>query len=162
MKSPVTLLFLLFCSPVFARDFRPECSLENMAAEDESVRQCYVIKTTPGLYYTLEVCGDLTGWTEAGGFYGIGQEQVVTMREQAPPPPGTAPPPETPSSGPSTPLIYASVRMQPSSGGTGGTVVSWRSLDHGGPVVVRIAGEMDPAWDQVPIFAIATVRIVSL
>ena len=32
-------------------------------------------------------------------------------------------------------------------------MVSWASLDHGGPMVVRIAGEMATEWFQIPLYA---------
>jgi hypothetical protein len=73
------------------------------------------------------------------------------MREfsAAPPPDPEAPPPPANSA----PSQSATVRMQPASGAAGGTVVSWPSLDDGGPVIVRIAGAMDPAWASIPLYA---------
>lgn len=32
-------------------------------------------------------------------------------------------------------------------------MVSWSSLDHGGPVVVRVAADMVPGWNQIPLFS---------
>jgi hypothetical protein len=44
------------------------------------------------------------------------------------------------------------VRIQPSSEPAGGTVVSWASLDHGGPVNMLLAQNMAAGWNQVPLF----------
>lgn len=99
------------------------------------------------MLYTVESSNDLSNWTTQDELYGLGNEYVVTMREYLPPPPGT-PPIIRPA-----PATNVSLRVQPASGAAGGSAVSWPSLDHGGPVVVRIAGEMDAAWNRIPIFS---------
>jgi hypothetical protein len=148
---PLLATFILLSSPAFCRDFRPEVILENIPAANSSIQQCCVFRTTPGVRYTVESSGDLLNWTAQPEIYGIGHEYVVTMREftAAPPPDPEAPPPPA-NSAPST---SATVRMQPASGSAGGTVISWPSLDHGGPVIVWIAGAMDSAWASIPLYA---------
>jgi hypothetical protein len=42
--------------------------------------------------------------------------------------------------------------MQPVPGESGGTIVSWASLDHSTPVIVHIAGTMDSGWMSVPLY----------
>ena len=97
----------------------------------------------------MESSNDLVNWTKRDEIYGMGNEYVVTMRQFA------AAPPLEPGVPPATlpgPSKNASLMLRPASGEAGGTVVSWASLDDGGPVIVRIAGAMDPAWDQIPMF----------
>ncbi len=143
------VLCLLIFTPAFARDFRPDGHLENIPLTDSSIQQCYVFRTTAGVRYTVESSADLTNWTAQDDIYGMGNEYAVTLREFTPAPP---PPPGTPPTTHPSPPSNASVRLQRASGGEGGTVVSWASLDHGGPVIVRIVGNMVPAWNQIPLF----------
>ena len=132
------------------RDFLPEGHMENIPLADSSIQQCYIFRTTAGVRYTVESSTDLTNWTPQDEIYGLGNEYVVTMREYTPPPP---PPPGTPPVIRPAPAINASIRLQRASGPEGGIVVAWPSHDHGGPIVVRIAGEMDPGWNQIPLFS---------
>ena len=124
--------------------------MENIPLADSSIQQCYIFRTTAGVRYTVESSTDLTNWTSQDEIYGLGNEYVVTMREYTPPPP---PPPGTPPVIRPAPAINASIRLQRASGPEGGIVVAWPSHDHGGPIVVRIAGEMDPGWNQIPLFS---------
>ncbi len=133
-----------------SRDFRPEGHLENIPLADSSIQQCYVFLTTAGVSYTVESSTDLSNWISQDEIYGLGNEYVVTMREYTPPPP---PPPGTPPAIRPAPAINASIRLQRASGPEGGIVVAWPSRDHGGPIVVRIAGEMDLGWNQIPLFS---------
>ncbi len=123
--------------------------METLPAADSSVQECYVFRTTAGVRYTVESSNDLTHWTAEEEIYGLGNEYVVTMRQFTPPPP---PPPGGPPITFPPPAKNVSIRMQRSSAAEGGTVVSWPSLDHGGPVVVRIAGEMVTEWFQIPLY----------
>jgi hypothetical protein len=102
-----------------------------------------------GVSYTVEFSNDLTHWTTQDEIYGLGHEYVVAMREFTPPPP---PEPGAPPAIPSQPATNVSLRIQSASGAAGGTVVSWASLDHSGPLVVRIDGEIDAGWNQIPLF----------
>ena len=151
MKLPHVLLLLIVASTAIARDFRPEGYLENIPASDSSVQECYVFRTTAGVRYTVQFSNDLTTWTDQDEIYGFGNEYVVTMRQFTAPPVLEPGEPPLPPPGPD-PTINASIRMDTHTGPLGGTVVSWASLDHGGPVVVRIAGEMAPEWMQVPMY----------
>lgn len=139
--------FIIF--PTSARDFRPEAQLENIPLPDSSIQQCYVFRTTAGVRYTVESSEDLKNWTAQEEIYGMGNDYVVTLREYTPSPPS---PPGTPPTVAPVPAIHASIRLQRASGTEGGSVASWRSLDHDGPVVVRINGSMDAGWNQIPLF----------
>ena len=151
MKNLRLLAILGFLvSPTFSRDFLPEGHMENIPLADSSIQQCYVFRTTAGVGYTVESSTDLSNWTSQDEIYGLGNEYVVTMREYTPPPP---PPPGTPPASRPPPAINASIRLQRASGPEGGTVVSWPSHDQGDPIVVRIAGAMDPGWNQIPLFS---------
>ena len=86
-----------------ARNFRPDMSFENVPAGDESIQQCLVFPTTPGVGYRVEWSHDLTDWTTDEEVYGLGFDFVVAMREFTPPPP----PPE-PGSGDPPPLYHQS------------------------------------------------------
>lgn len=143
------VLCLLLATPAFCRDFRPDGHMENVPLPNDSVQQCYIFKTTAGVGYTVEVSNDLIHWTTQDEIYGLGNEYAVTMREFTAPPP---PPPGTPPAEEPDPAKNASVSFQHASGGAGGTVVSWKSLDHGGPVSTRISGEIVAGWDQMPLF----------
>ena len=153
MKLPIlrfVILAIILASLGSARDFRPAWHLENIPAGDSSIQQCYVFQTIPGVKYTVESTNDLSTWATQDELYGIGNEYVVTMREYTPPP---LPPPGTPPSNPPALAANVSLRIQPASVAEGGSVVAWPSLDHGGPMIVRIAGEMDAAWNSIPIFS---------
>ena len=152
MKTSLGIIIgLTLASLAFSRDFRPEGHLENIPAMDSSIQECYIFRTTAGVRYTVQFSNDLTTWTDQDEIYGFGNEYVVPMRQfTAPPAPEPGEPP-LPQPDP-TPTINASIRMESYSGALGGTVISWASLDHGGPVVVRIAGEMAPEWMQVPLY----------
>ncbi len=152
MKPVFTVLFAL-ASVTIARDFRPKAYFEDIPALDTSVLQCYVFKTLPGIGYQVQVSNDLVSWSDIDEVYGLGHEYVVTMRETAPAPPedpGSPPPSPPPTT--SNPIKSASIRMQPASGTGGGTVIAWPSLDHGGPVIVKIAGSLDENWASVPLY----------
>ncbi len=140
------ILLVAIPATAFSRDFRPATRLENIPLADSSIQQCVVFRTTAGVHYTVESSGDFVNWTPQDEIYGFGHEYVVTMREFTPPPAAT--PPVTPLA----PAINASVRLQPAAGPAGGTLVSWRSLDHGGPMAVRIDGTMDVGWTLIPLF----------
>jgi len=100
----------------------------------------------------VQFSNDLTTWTDQDEIYGFGNEFVVPMRQFTAPPVPEPGAPSLPQPNP-TPRMNASIRMEGYSGALGGTVVSWASLDHGGAVVVRIAGEMAPEWLQVPLYS---------
>ncbi|NQX02705.1 hypothetical protein HQ447_18755 [bacterium] len=151
MKLPRVSLCLILSTSAFSQDFRPESHFETIPAADSSVQECYVFRTKAGLRYTVESSHDLTNWTPQEEIYGLGNEYVVTLRQYTPPPP---PPPGAPSSPvPFIPVRNASIRMERAAGAPGWTVVSWASLDHGGPMVVRIAGEMAAEWFQIPLYS---------
>lgn len=144
--------FLLCLAVVFsahAREFRPDGRLENIPASDTSIQQCYIFRTVPGVIYRIESCNDLSSWAAGEEIYGMGHEYVTAMREFTPPPP---PPPGSPPTTPPVPAIHASLRIRPSSGAAGGTVVSWKSLDHGGPVTMLLAQAMTSNWNRMPLF----------
>lgn len=149
--KPLLFCLLLLVPTHFAlsRDFRPKWHFENISLADSSVQQCYVIEMTPGVHYTFEVSDNLGQWTPLEELYGLGGQYAVAMREFTPAP---TPPPGTPPASPPAVATSVSLRIQPASGAAGGSVVSWRSLDHGGPVIVRISGEMDEEWNSIPIF----------
>ena len=135
-----------------ARDFRPDMSFENVPAGDGSVQQCLVFPTTPGVGYRAEWSHDLTDWTTDEEVYGLGFDFVVAMREFTPPPPppepgsGDPPPPVT------TPSLRASLVLREASGETPGIIVSWKSLDHGGPMKRFLPLVMTENWTQMPFY----------
>lgn len=81
----------------------------------------------------------------------MGHEFVVPMREftpPPPPPPGETPPPTLPS-----PTAYATLMIRPASGVDGGTVVSWKSLDHGGPMLALLEEDLHEDWAQMHLYS---------
>ena len=151
MKTTCYLaLGLALVSAAFSRDFRPDGHLENIQATDSSVQQCYVFRSLPGVRYRVERSHDLTQWTTDDEIYGLGHEYVVAMREF------TSPPPPEPGAAPPAPIVApaknVSLFIQPSSEAAGGTVVSWTSLDHGGPVKRLLDQTMTSGWNQMPLF----------
>jgi hypothetical protein len=150
MKTAIRFAIgLVLVSLSSARDFRPDGRLENIPASDTSVQQCYIFRTVPGVLYRVESTHDLSNWTAGDEIYGMGHEFVTAMREYTPPPPA---PPVTPPATPPVPAIHASLRVRPSSGTAGGTVVSWKSLDHGGPAVMLLAQAMTSNWSRMPLY----------
>jgi len=143
---------------VYSSSLAPHCPkscfpnwFENVSAEDNSVQRCLVFRTVPGVQYTIESSDSLGVWTEQYSIYGLGHEFVVPMVQVSSPP---APPPgDSPPSGPVDVTALVSLRMEPSSGEAGGTVVSWPSMDDGSAVIVRIPEILDPGWYNVPLFA---------
>jgi hypothetical protein len=84
--------------PGSAEYMRPKGRIENLPTSNSSVLQCYIFPTRPGVIYQMESSHDLANWSaEGAGIYGLGHEQVVTMREFTPPPP-PEPGSETPPS----------------------------------------------------------------
>jgi hypothetical protein len=155
MKIRILFVFCLILATVFAeRDFRPVGRMENIPASDISVQQCYLFPTIPGVIYRVESSHDLTTWTAGDEFYGMGHEHVVAMRDFTPPPP---PPPGggagQPPSNFTAPARHVGLRMSPSSGMAGGSVVSWRSLDNAAPVNMLLAQTMAAEWNGMPFFS---------
>ena len=128
----------------------PKLDVGITTCDDGSRWHGFVFQTIAGLPYVVESGDDLAGWTEVDTFYGLGQEQVVLMK-QAPALPASSPSP----SGPITPhplvvrVPNAQVIMRRAIGG--GTILSWRSLDddssrsHFFPTLIQDAG-----WNIMP------------
>lgn len=149
MKLLFILILLSLLSPVFSRDLTPVNWQEDVPATDESIQHCFVIRTVPGVKYQMESSSDLVSWNVENEIYGLGQEFVTPMYEfTAPPPPDPNAPPVTPG----IPTQQASIRMDPATGSTGGTVVSWVSLDNGAARIYKIDGSMDAGWASIPLF----------
>ncbi len=151
MKTATFLLFLLGAVvPATARELLPERWFENVPAMDDSVQQCLVFRTVPGVLYTIQRSDALSSWQQVDTIYGLGHEIPVPMREFTPPPPPPDPqnPPAAPDPGQSVSLM-----LRRSSAPEGGTIVSWRSLEHGSAMMALIDGEMHPDWDAIPVFA---------
>ena len=134
--------------PALALDQLPTYHFENLTATDGSIQQCVVFTTVPGVKYQIQVSSDLETWTTTSEVYGLGQDVVTALREYvpAPPPDPNAPPPS------GNPEIVTSLIFQPLSGSTGGTVVSWVSLDTGMGMAVAIPEIMGSGWNSVPMF----------
>lgn len=142
------LLSSLFCFNGYSRDFTPrdftpEIHQENMTAEDGSIQECKVFRTIPGVRYQVEFSRDNVNWTPGDEVYGLGHEYVVAIREIKAAP--------SPVSGSSS--YNVSVVLQSVSDVAGGTMVSWGSLDGGGPRMVRIAGTLVEGWADFPLYA---------
>jgi hypothetical protein len=133
----------------FARELAPPIWFEDLPATDQSTQHCVVFKTVPGVRYTVESSPDLFTWTARDAVYGLGQEFVTPMYQFTPAPPAS---PGTLPITLAAPSYHASIKMEPATGDAGGIVVSWASLDDRGPRIVRIDGEMDPGWEQIPIY----------
>ncbi|WP_367873902.1 hypothetical protein [Luteolibacter sp. Populi] len=144
----LTLIWHLTLGHAQGRDLVPERWMEDMQAVDGSVQRCLIFRTVPGVNYRVEVSNDLVGWLPEMEIYGLGQEIAAPLVEFMPPPPT-----ESPEPGPPVSSIFVSLTMQPSSHGSGGTVVSWRSLDSGVAVVSRIPEQLNANWLSVPLFA---------
>lgn len=147
----VLCLYPTFTAPVLAQDFldkiRPVVEFENISLANGSIQHSIAIETKPGLLYTFQSSDDLVSWNDDAVYYSLGQKLTHALRESTPPPP---PDPEAPPA-PAYPSAFATLLVQPSIGTSGGTVVSWRSLDDGSAVTYHIAGNMDPAWQLVPM-----------
>lgn len=150
MKRRIFPLVATLALPLHARDLVPEYWLEDIPANDQSLQKCLVFRTVAGVGYRVESSADLDSWQTDYQLYGMGHEFVVPVHEIAPPPPPDPeedPPPALP------PALHVTLQLQPSSATEGGTVVTWKSLDHGGPVIYRIAEAMHADWQTVPLFA---------
>ena len=156
----VLLLALFFSSAAFGQSLSendpsiegnpPKLDVGIVTCDDGSRWHGFVFQTIAGLPYVVESGDDLVGWTKVDTFYGLGQEQVVLMK-QAPPLPPSSPSP----SGPITPhpivvrVPNAQVIMRRAIGG--GTILSWRSLDdsssrtHFFPTLIQ-----DVGWNSMP------------
>lgn len=149
MKAPLGLAIgLNLIATAFCRDLLPERRLETLPASDSSLQQCYTFRTVPGVFYRVESTHDLTHWDSEEEIYGLGHEYTVAMREFIPPP---VPEPGAPPATLPAPAKNVSLRIQRSSESEGGTVVSWISLDHGGPVIRLFSQSMVSGWDQLPL-----------
>ena len=150
MKAALGIAFgLNLIATAFCRDLLPESRLETLPASDSSLQQCYIFRTVPGVFYRVESTHDLTHWDSEEEIYGLGHEYTVAMREFTPPP---VPEPGSPPATLPAPAKNVSLRIQRSSGTEGGTVVSWISLDYGGPVIRLFSQSMVSGWDQLPLF----------
>jgi len=131
----------------------PEWHFETEIHADGSRSQHFVFETVAGVDYLVETSGDLQSWeaAEEDRWYGLGHEIVVPMVQTLPPP--DPPDPPDPPADPPPPTVHASLVMRPAASG-GGLVLSWRSLDDGGPAVHHFPLlTMAAAWDSVPLFA---------
>ena len=149
-KVVVPLLMLMgSLDAAYSRDFLPARWFEDIPASDESVQRSLVFQTIPGVVYQVETSQDLSNWTSGPEIYGLGHEHIVPLLEVI------APPPPEPLSGPVNliPFKSVSLRVQPEVGATDGIVLSWPSLDHGGPMIYRIPGTLHQAWVDAFLFA---------
>ena len=144
-------LYPAFSGLALAQDFldkiRPTVEFENITLPNGSIQHSIAIETKPGLLYTFQSSDNLVSWNDDAVYYSLGQKLTHALRESTPPPP---PDPEAPPA-PAYPSAFATLLVQPSSGTGGGTVVSWRSLDDSRAMTYHIAGDMDPAWQLVPM-----------
>lgn len=99
----------------------------------------------------METSQNLSTWTAGTEIYGLGHEHVIPLLEVAAPPP--LPPPD-PSDPPLSIVPYTSIslKIQPATGSAGGVILSWPSLDHGGPMIHRIDGTLHQGWEQALLF----------
>jgi hypothetical protein len=132
-----------------AFDMLPERWFEDIPAGDTSVQRCCVFRTVPGVVYQVETSHDLETWTSDPEIYGLGHEHVVPLLELIPPPP---PDPQNPVA-PLIPFQSVGLRVEVESGTTDGIILSWPSLDHGGPMIHKITGSLHQDWENVPLFA---------
>jgi hypothetical protein len=131
--------------------FRQECRIEAIAATNHSTQQCAVFTIAAGARVTIQSSTDLEHWTDETRYYSLGNEFAFPMREVAAPPP---PDPNAPPEPPGPPFIAnVSLRLQPSSGESAGTIAAWPSLDDGRAIVVHLAENMAAQWDTVPMFS---------
>jgi hypothetical protein len=154
MKSPCLWPVVCWLLPAFSafseEPVRQECRIENVAATNHSVQQSAVFSIAAGARVTIQLSNDLAAWTNETSYYSLGGEFVFPMRQFAAPPP---PDPDAPpvSAGPPH-IANVSLRLQPSSGESGGIVASWPSLDDGRAVTVHLAKYLAPEWLAVPLF----------
>jgi hypothetical protein len=129
----------------------PERWFEDIPASDTSVQRSYVFQSIPGVVYQFETSSDLSTWTSESEIYGLGHQHVIPIAEVAAP--ASAPPPD-PSNPPVHLVPYRSVslKVQLAEGAAGGVVLSWPSLDHGGPMVYRIDGSLHQGWEVALLF----------
>jgi hypothetical protein len=126
-------------------DLLPARWFENIPATDDSIQRTLVFKSTAGVLYTVETSDNLTDWTTEETFYGLGYDVLVPMYEYTPPPP---PPPGTPPAElPPRPQFASLTLRREASPGTG-TIVSWRSLDGGTPIITRVETALHPDWEN--------------
>ena len=152
MKTVLRLLpiGLFLLNSALSRELLPEHWIENIPAGDDSVQQCLVFRTKPGVIYRVETSNDLANWSPGDEIYGLGNEFVTTMREFTPPPVtsggGGGPPAGF------TPVTVATLRMRRSSSPGGGMIFSWRSLDDGAQVNAVLAQNGSAEWDRMPFY----------
>jgi hypothetical protein len=147
MKIPVLLLGLstFALAQPEGDDLLPARWFENIPATDDSIQRTLVFKSTAGVLYTVETSNNLTDWNTEETFYGLGHDVLVPMYEYTPPPP---PPPGTPPAElPPRPLFASLTLRREASPGTG-TIVSWRSLEGGAPIITRIDTALHPDWEN--------------
>jgi hypothetical protein len=149
LSMKMLLLSFALALPILAQpegdDLLPARWFENIPATDDSIQRTLVFKSTAGVLYTVETSNNLTDWNTEETFYGLGHDVLVPMYEYTPPPP---PPPGTPPAElPPRPLFASLTLRREASPGTG-TIVSWRSLEGGAPIITRIDTALHPDWEN--------------
>ncbi|MBB5351239.1 hypothetical protein HNR46_001473 [Haloferula luteola] len=120
----------------------------SMLATDGSVQTSLVFRSTPGVLYRFEVSQDLQTWTTFGTpIYGLGHEHALALLETSPAP-STPPNPSWAEGWAATP-----VSLQLQSGESGGWVATWRWLEDERLLSRSGEGDLDPAWQSVPLFS---------
>ncbi len=105
--------------------------------------------TVPGVLYELQTSEDLVAWTSQETIYGLGHNLHLSLFELE------EAPPAAPGAG--QPFVFpprVNVFMLARPARDGGIVLSWRSLEVGGPMLHRwVSGDLDPAWQRMPFYS---------
>jgi len=119
--------------------------LEDIAATDNSIQRTLVFNAIAGVLYTVQSSENLNDWTSEETHYGLGHDILVPMFERTPPPP--LPPGTPPTESPPRP-IFASITMRREAPPGTGTILSWRSLEGGEPIITRTDTALHPDWEN--------------
>ena len=142
----VPAVVVLLAANSFGDGGAPEISFDTLPGTGGARLKVLVFETTPGVVYRVRSSPDLITWDEGIEHYGLGSEFLVPVAE-------IQPPNDPPAGGVSNPGQFVSLIMQPAAAPSTGLVMSWASLDHGGPMVVGLDVTPDPGWEQNPLYS---------
>ncbi len=158
LRSPlVSRAVSLFCLlllvstqiiPLRAETWPTQWSFERLENSSSEWWHSLRVQTVPGVLYHLQQSETLAdgSWTTVETTYGSGEEWICPlMQGDAPPNPPSGQPVVPPV--PANPIRLAYLIIEKTE--TGGTLVSWSSLDDHTPKRMTLSGvTLDPVWDE--------------
>lgn len=149
--SSFCLLLLVFTQiiPLRAESWPTQWSFERLVNSSSEWWHSLRVQTVPGVLYHLQQSETLDdgSWTTVETTYGSGEEWICPlMQGDAPPNPPPSGQPVVPPV-PANPIRLAYLIIEKTE--TGGTLVSWSSLDDHTPKRMVLSGvTLDPVWDE--------------